>query len=615
MAGSGLLTAHVRRHWGGYAAGVGMVVCSSLLSAQIPRLLGMATDALKAGNAGVPELGGFAAAIVSIGCVRVFSGWAGRLLVHYKGRKLTWSLRRALFLKWCRLSPAYYHRQSTGELIAHALSDVEIVGDLMTLGLNQSVSGLALLAGTMFLMVEHTGWKLTLAALGPLLCIPVLVYWLGPAIRRQSMRAQEALGVMSNYLEESVVGIRAIRAFGRERLFTERFVKKVDAIVGEKIGFARLSSLFAALVPLMFNLGFIAILGYGGFLVSEKTISVGDFVALTLYVALLRMPLEQLGNVVNIVLRALPSLQRVDHLLQVDAGVPERQAGLADARPSGDVAVRGLTFSYPGSDRQALAEITFTVRPGKTLGVIGAVGSGKSTLADLLLRLYEPPAGTIRIGGRDILSYPLQRLREGIGYVPQDGFLFSGSVLENIGFSDEQPDPERARQCAHVAAIHESILEFPEGYATQLGDRGVRLSGGQKQRIAIARMIYKQVPIMILDDALSAVDAATERRILANLRDWQSGDTVTIIISHRLGAVMHADEILVLDRGRVVERGTHAALLARDGAYARQWHMQSGCFGTSSPHAREYRGRAGGDAAAEDFMGDAFPGDFAGEAL
>lgn len=600
MSGLRIIASHTWRNPGTYAAGFGMVAASSLLTTWIPRLLGQVTDILRQGRPRLADIGAFAVAILLIGALRVFTGWAGRVLVHLKGRELAYRLRRELFDKWCTLSPSYYHRKSAGDLISHALSDVDIVGDMVTLGFNQGIHGLALLFGALYLMVVHSGWQLTLGAVSPLLLIPVLVKWLGPAIRRQSQRAQEALGAMSQMVSETVEGIHVVKAFGNEEVFNKRFERRVDAINREKWQFARLSALFASLVPLMVNLGFIITLGYGGVLVAKGSISLGDFVSMTFYVALLRMPLEQLGNVVNIFQRAIPSLQRIDGLLRVVPEVTDRQR-VARARPlQGALSVKGLTFRYPGSECEILRDISFTVIPGRTLGIIGVMGSGKTTLADLLLRLYDPPAGSMSIDGQDILDYSLAQLRSGIAYVPQEGFLFSGTVLENIGFADESPDRERVEQCASIAAIHETILGFPDGYETEIGDCGVRLSGGQKQRIAIARMIYKDAPIQIMDDSLSAVDAHTEREILENLRNLSRTalrpETVerkiTVIISHRLSAVRDADEILVLDAGEIVERGSHATLLAMGGIYARQWFLQNDQFADFEPGAPGVDGEA-----------------------
>ncbi|NTU52733.1 MAG: ABC transporter ATP-binding protein [Chlorobiaceae bacterium] len=585
MSGLRIVTVHCLQNPSSYITGILFIAASCVLATWIPRLLGQVTDSLRYGHAGEGDIAGFARMIVAVGAGRVIAGWAGRFLTHMKGRELTYTLRRELFAKWSTLSPSYYHTKSSGELISHALSDVDIVGDLVTLGLNMSVTGIATLIGTFWQMVVHVDWKLSVASVGPLLFIPVLVRRLGPAIRSQSHRAQEALDAMSQVTGEAVWGVRAVKAFGQEAVFNSRFEQRAEAIFEEKMRFARLSALFSSLVPLMVNIGFVFILGYGGFLVATKAISLGDFVAFTLYAVLLRLPLEQLSNVINIVQRAVPSLDRLATLLSVEPEIRNRPGALTGQVFHGDLLVDRLTFRYPGSDHDVLHDLSFSVRPGQTLGIIGAVGSGKSTLADLLIRLYDPPSGSIRIGGRDILDYSLATLRKGVACVPQEGFLFSGTVLENIGFSDEEPDEARAERCAVIAVVHESILQLPEGYDTEVGERGARLSGGQKQRLAIARMLYKDAPFQLLDDPLSAVDLTTERRILDNLRTLKassgggaSSGKITIIISHRLSAVQHADEILVLQEGRIVERGSHETLLDSEGYYAFQWSLQNNLF-------------------------------------
>lgn len=591
MSGFRLITAYFRQHWFIYLTGTFMVALASLLMAVIPRILGDITNQLQRGTLGQPEMAHFIKIICAIGLLRVLTGWGGRLLIHQKGRILTYTLRRRLFEKWNTLSPAYYHRHSVGDLVAHALSDVEVVRELVSMGVCQAFSGLAVLVGVIALMAVKVDWPLALAGLGPLLSIPLLVKWLGPKIKQQSTRSQEALGSMSQIVEEVIDGIRAVKAFGTEQVVIGRFTGKVDNIVTEKLRLVRLSSLFSSLLPLMVNLGFVFVLGYGGVLVTLHLVSLGDFVAFTLYIAMLRQPMEQLGNVLNIVQRASASIKRINTLLNVESDVVDRPGLLIDRPLQGTLQVQGLSFRYPGTERPVLEDINFTLKPGQTLGIIGATGSGKSTLADLLLRLYEPPEGSVTIDGRDILRYPLARLRDGIAYVPQDGFLFSTTVLENICFSDDYPDRERAEQCARITAIHENIISFPEGFNTEIGERGVRLSGGQKQRVAIARMIYKNAPYQILDDSLSAVDTTTERQILDNLRDMSAAASgkrkSTIIISHRLSAVQHADEILVLERGRIVERGSHRQLIAIDGIYAGQWYMQAGLAHASCSDADE----------------------------
>lgn len=590
-SGWSIVFSYLHRHRLVYSVAIIIIASSSLLAVQIPRQLGRFADQLQHGRLTVAGTAGFTAILILLGLGRVTAAWTGRTLSHRRGRILTYELRRDLLRKWTTLSPTYYHGHSTGELLSHALSDVEVVRELATMGINQAAAGLTMLATVLYMMLAHGDLRLTLAGLGPLFVIPVLVRYLGPKIRAQSQRCQEALGSMAQTVEEVIGGIRTVKAFGNERVVIDRFEEKVDAIVREKNRFVRHASLFGALVPLMANLGFISLLGYGGYLAINKVITLGDFVAFTLYIALLRNPLEHLGQVLNIIQRASASLIRLAELMEVEPQVRDRQGELLDRPLQGELRVAGLTFRYPGTDRDVLTDISFHIGRGRTLGIIGPMGSGKTTLADLLLRLYDPPQGTVFIDNEDILSYPLARLREGLAYVPQDGFLFSTTLTENIGFSDDHPDAERVRRAAKIAAVYGNIEHFHEGFETEVGERGVRLSGGQKQRVAIARVVYKDAPIRIFDDSLSAIDTNTERTILRNMGTGSglkahpsSIDSKTsIIISHRLSSVQHADEIIVLDKGRIVERGNHAALIAAAGTYAGIWQMQAGSTGEVSP--------------------------------
>jgi ATP-binding cassette subfamily B protein len=580
MSGWEIIRTYIRENRATYLTGVSLTATASLLAVTVPWLLGRFADRLGAGTLSAGDTLRFAAVIAVVSATRIVLWWLGRIMIHRKGRMLTYQLRKRLFEKWNSLSPEYYHGQSIGDLLSHALSDVEVVRELVTMGINMSVTGLTMLAAVIFMMLFHGDWRLTLAGLGPLLAIPLLVRILGPRLKRHSQRCQEALGSMAQTVEEIFGGIRAIKAFGNERVSIGRFTGKVDTIVDERVTFVRLSALFEALVPLLANIGFLIVLGYGGYLCIAGGINIGSFVAFTMYVAMLRSPLEHMGKVLNLIQRSAASLGRIALLLEVTPAVRNREGELVDLPLIGELRVEKLSFRYPGSGQDALTDISFSVAPGRTIGIIGQMGSGKTTLTDLLLRLFDPPEGTVFIDGIDILRYPLERLRSGMAYVPQDGFLFSTSILENIAFSDESADLQRARQSAETTAMHESITQFPDGYATEIGERGVRLSGGQKQRLAIARMIYKDAPVRILDDSLSAVDTTTELQILKNLtapeRENDVPPRTTIIISHRLSAVRHADEILVLEGGRVIERGSHGDLILEDGHYARLWWMQAG---------------------------------------
>jgi len=583
-SGWDIVRTYVRENRATYLIGVSLTAVASLLAVLVPWLLGRFADRLVKGTLVSNDVVLFSVVIITVCAVRVATWWLGGIMILRKGRILTYQLRKRLFEKWNSLSPEYYQGQGIGDLLSHALSDVEVVRELVSMEINMTVSGICMLAAVLYMMIVHGDWRLTLAGLGPLLALPFLVKDFAPRLKRHSQRCQEALGSMAKTVEEIFGGIRAVKAFGNERVAIERFVRKVDSIVDERVIFVRLSALFESLIPLLANIGFIVVLGYGGFLCITGGITIGSFVAFTMYVAMLRNPLVHLGKVLNLVQRSAASLNRISALLKVTPAVRNRDGSLTDLPIRGEVRVEKLSFRYPGCEQDVLSDISFSVTPGKTIGIVGQMGSGKTTLADLLLRLYNPPEGTVFIDGRDILGYSLECLRRGMAYVPQDGFLFSTTILENIAFSNESADPRLAEKSAITAALHETITQFPDGYATEIGERGVRLSGGQKQRLAIARMVYKDAPIRILDDCLSAVDTTAELHILKNLTNAGGANgnphkvvpQATIIISHRLSTVRHADEILVLDEGRIIERGRHTDLIRQNDLYAKLWQMQAG---------------------------------------
>jgi ATP-binding cassette, subfamily B, multidrug efflux pump len=584
MSGWDIVRTYIRQNRATYLIGTSLTAAASLLAVLVPWLLGRFADRLGKGNLSTTDAAVVSVLIAAICTIRIAIWWLGRIMIHRKGRMLTYLLRKRLFEKWNSLSPEYYHGQSIGDLLSHALSDVEVIREMVSMGINMTVTGISMLAAVFCMMIVHGDWRLTVAGLGPLLAIPLLVKVFGPRLKRHSQRCQEALGSMAQTVEETFGGIRVVKAFGNEQVVIERFGRKVDRIVDERVTFVRLSAQFEALIPLLANVGFIMVLGYGGYLCITGSITIGSFVAFTMYVAMLRNPLEHLGKVLNLVQRSAASLGRIALLLEVAPAVRNRDGELTDLPLRGELRVERLSFRYPGTGQDVLSDISFAVAPGKTVGIIGQMGSGKTTLSDLLLRLYDPPAGSVFIDGLDILGYPLERLRRGMAYVPQDGFLFSTTILENIAFSDESADLPLAEKSAATTALHETITRFPDEYATEIGERGVRLSGGQKQRLAIARMVYKDAPIRILDDSLSAVDTTTELQILKNLTGvgQSGGDShenapqTTIIISHRLSAVRHADEILVLEAGCIIERGRHGDLILENGPYARLWWLQSG---------------------------------------
>jgi len=570
-----LLWEHAAEHPFIYIICILSIATSSFLATIIPRIIGDFTDTFKSGKLDLKVATHFSLLILGVATVRVILGWLGRLISAQHGRMINYKVRDKLFKKWETLPLSYYHEHSTGKLLSHALSDVQVVQQTATQGINITVSSVFMLSGALYVMLVHINWSLAIAGLGPLLAIPFIVRYYNPKIKNQSAKVQATLGGMSQSVEEIVGGIRTVKAFGNEAVVISRFEDRIDEIVTERMKQVKLSAVFSAVIPFTISVGFVIVIAYGGYLTILKTISLGDFVSFLLYLILLRHPLEQLGNVLNIFQRGSASLTRLAELLDAPVEVSDRETATKQKLISGDIEVRNLSFKYPGTTKNVLSDISFKVKKGQTLGVIGSIGSGKSTLASLLLRVYDPPQGTVLIDGVDVHNYYLKDLRNSIAFVPQSGFLFSTTIDSNIAFSDDRLDENKVEESAQASVVHEDILKLKDMYKTEIGERGVRLSGGQKQRVAIARAIYKDAPINVLDDSLSAVDTNNERLILQNLRQGEKNKT-NIIISHRLSAVMHADEIIILDNEQITERGTHQNLLDTSEFYNKLWNIQSG---------------------------------------
>ena len=489
-------------------------------------------------------------------------------------RRIERSLRAKLYGHLLGLSASFYNETKTGDLMAHATNDIEAVTQACGFGVLTIADPLFMIPVSIAIMLSIDP-RLTLYAILPLPILTAFMLVFGRVIHHRFESVQEAFSTLMEKVRETVSGIRVVKSFVQEPGTEADFAGTNQLQVDKNMALVRVWGLFHPLIELLSGASLAIILWIGGIGVVRASISLGDFVAFTQYLSMLIWPMISMGWAVNLIQRGTASLGRVNKLLAESPEIVEakKPRSLGGTR----IEISDLTFVYPTADSRAsapaLTDINLSIDEGMTLGIVGLTGSGKSTLAQLIPRIFDSPVGTICIGGIDLRDVSLSELRQAIGFVPQDPFLFSATLAENIAFGRPDASQEEIEEAATLAGIHEEILEFPDGYETTVGERGISLSGGQKQRIAIARALLLKPRIVIFDDPLSAVDAEREEFILGNLREFFRGRT-SIIIAHRISAVMNADRTIVLDKGRIVERGNHSELSAAGGIYQRIWRLQ-----------------------------------------
>ena len=554
--------------------GTACVLIANLAQMTGPIVLRYAVDDLIIGitQSKLLYYGGAFVGITALAGVFVF---LQRRVIPNVARSFEYDLANDVYAHLQKLPPEFYQTYYTGDLMSRAISDLAasrmIVGGALMYATN-TVFAMVLILPLMLSM----NWRLTLLAFLPLPLVTLTTKIVSKRIHEESTQVQEHYGTVSTRAQESLTGVRVIRAYVQEAAEMANF-KRVNAeLVRRNVRLIHLNSFFTPVVNFIIGLAFVAGVWYGSLLLLRGQLTLGQLFQFTLYLEFLIHPMLQLGLIINLFQRGMASMERLNEVMSVEPSIADSaESGKGDVGVAikGEIEFRNLTFSYPESEKPALKDINLRIQPGQTVAFVGTVGSGKSTLVSLVPRLLDAPPGQVLIDGRPIHTIPLQKLRAAIGYVPQETFLFSETLAANIAFGDQHASKDKIEQAALEAGLAEDVEEFPQKYATKVGDRGIVLSGGQKQRTALARALIRRPGILIMDDSMSAVDTRTEAKILTHLRRLLV-DRTSLIVSHRISTIKNADLIVVLEDGCIVERGTHDELISRSGLYATLYEKQ-----------------------------------------
>lgn len=569
---------YIKRHKMQYILGLVTLFIVDFANIYIPKMTGNITDGLTAHAMDWSQVKSALWSIFLLGAVIALGRFLWRFFFFGAARSIERELRNEMFAHLEKMSVEYYNEHKTGDLMTRFTSDLNSIRMAIGMAVISSFDATVMAVMVIVQMMRYVNVKLTLLAVIPMLFILFGELYYGKIIHKRFMARQESVSNLTDFVQESFSGVRVIKAFVQERAQLKEFLKANQDTMDKNLSIAKMQSVVMPLLDVIIGVSSLITLVYGGYLALIGDITLGRFVAFNQYVGMLVWPMLACGESINMISQGAASIRRVRDVLEEKPEIfdsPEVLQGEAEETEElkGEISFQHLTFIHRGHSEPTLKDINLEVPVGTTLAIIGRTGNGKSTLVNLLLHLYTTKPGMILLDGRDINTIPLKVLRKNIAYVPQDNFLFSDSLKSNIAFGQDEIDMEEITRATKAACIHENIVAFPDGYETIVGERGVTLSGGQKQRSSIARALMKDAPILILDDALSAVDTDTEEHILRNLKKNRKGRT-TILIAHRISTIQNADVIMVLEDGEAKEIGNHESLMKLGGIYKDMFEKQ-----------------------------------------
>lgn len=544
-------------------SGTVFIVISIFLQSLYPMVIGSAVDEITNKTSNISYI---SYALISVGLILVggFFLFLTRRTIIVSSREIENDLRHDFFEHLMKLPKEFFDKNSTGDLMAHATNDINNIRNFLGPGIMYSIQTVLRTVVTLAIMFGISA-KISLLALIPLPLISLLVYKIMKRVYGRSQKVQESFSDLTTKVQENFAGIRVVKSYVRELSEIERFERVSADYQKKSLALARLQSYSFPMMFLLTSVSIIIVVYFGGIEVIKGNLTLGNVTEFIVYLGQLTFPMIAFGWVINLVQRASPSMDRI---MKIRNTKPAEESGSESSptRMSGDIEFRNVTFKYPSTDVYVLKNINLIIPEGSSLGIIGQTGCGKTTLVNLIPRVYEAVEGSVLIGGKDVKSIPLASLRQSTGVVPQESFLFSDTIGNNISYSSDTSDEEKIVSASEIAGLYKDINIFPDKFKTIIGERGVTLSGGQKQRTSIARAVYKKPDILILDDSLSAVDTNTEEEILKGLKDVLKGRT-TIVISHRISTLKNLDKIIVLDNHTIAEEGTHEELLEKKGFY------------------------------------------------